>query len=96
MSYLKRKLYARRTLADWPLSHFNYRAAEVRQMLGLLDEAIALVRAGKEHPEGKFDANLALKHFLLWLDTHPPDVGTKINFFSSISSLRYFAKRELK
>src|SRR3954468_17738046 len=32
---------ARQTLADWPQNHLNYRGAEVRQMLGLVDEAIA-------------------------------------------------------
>ena len=36
---------ARRTLADWPEHHYNYRLAEVRQMLGMLDEAIADLRA---------------------------------------------------
>ena len=36
---------ARRTLADWPAAHFNYRHAEVREMLQLLDEAIADLRA---------------------------------------------------
>src|SRR5256885_7779024 len=30
---------ARSTLADWPRSHFNYRSGEVRQMLGMLDDA---------------------------------------------------------
>jgi hypothetical protein len=35
---------ARKTLAEWPASHFNYRASEVRQMLTLLDEAIADLR----------------------------------------------------
>jgi hypothetical protein len=38
---------ARRTLAEWPQSHFNYRAAEVRQMLGLLDDAIADLEAAR-------------------------------------------------
>ena len=38
---------ARQTLADWPQSHFNYRAAEVRQMLGMLDEAIADLQAAR-------------------------------------------------
>src|SRR5262249_38174377 len=32
---------ARKALAEWPERHFNYRQAEVRQMLSLLDEAIA-------------------------------------------------------
>jgi hypothetical protein len=36
---------ARKTLAEWPHAHFNYRLAEVRQMLTLLDEAIADLRA---------------------------------------------------
>jgi hypothetical protein len=38
---------ARQTLADWPQSHYNYREGEVRQMLGLLDEAIADLRAAR-------------------------------------------------
>jgi hypothetical protein len=38
---------ARRTLADWPQNHYNYRQAEVQQMLGLLDEAIADLRAAR-------------------------------------------------
>jgi len=36
---------ARRTLAAWPEDHYNYRLTEVRQMLGMLDEAIADLRA---------------------------------------------------
>jgi hypothetical protein len=36
---------ARTALADWPQRHFNYRATEVLQMLSLLDEAIADLRA---------------------------------------------------
>ena len=36
---------ARKTLADWPPKHFNYKQNEVRQMLGMLDEAIADLRA---------------------------------------------------
>jgi hypothetical protein len=38
---------ARLTLAEWPQSHFNYRASEVRQMLGMLDEAIADLQAAR-------------------------------------------------
>lgn len=37
--------HARRALADWPQNHFNYRVAEVRQMVVMLDEAIADLRA---------------------------------------------------
>ena len=36
---------ARKTLADWPENHYNYRRAEVMQMLGMLDEAIADLQA---------------------------------------------------
>jgi len=36
---------ARAALANWPLKHYGYRQAEVRQMLGMLDEAIADLRA---------------------------------------------------
>jgi hypothetical protein len=48
---------ARQTLADWPQSHFNYRAAEVRQMLALLDEAIADLEASRS--PGRFALNLS-------------------------------------
>jgi hypothetical protein len=36
---------SRKTLADWPVNHFGYRQAEVIQMLGMLDEIIADLRA---------------------------------------------------
>jgi hypothetical protein len=36
---------ARRELADWPGNHFNYRAAEVREIIGVLDEVISGLRA---------------------------------------------------
>ena len=36
---------ARKTLAAWPNDHYHYRLPEVRQMLSLLDEAIADLRA---------------------------------------------------
>lgn len=36
---------ARKTLADWPATHYNYKREELRQMLGMLDEAIAELRA---------------------------------------------------
>ena len=36
---------ARRTLADWPRSHYNYREAEIRPMLGMLDEIVGELRA---------------------------------------------------
>jgi hypothetical protein len=36
---------ARKTLADWPASHFNYKQVEINQMVTLLDEAIADLRA---------------------------------------------------
>ena len=35
---------ARRRLASWPRDHYGYRASDVQEMLGLLDEAIAGLR----------------------------------------------------
>jgi hypothetical protein len=48
---------ARQTLADWPQTHFNYRAAEVRQMLGMLDDAIADLQASRS--PGRFALTLS-------------------------------------
>jgi hypothetical protein len=36
---------ARRMLAEWPANHYNYREADIRQMLTMLDVAIADIRA---------------------------------------------------
>lgn len=36
---------ARKILADWPQNHFSFRQAEVRQMVTMLDEAIADLKA---------------------------------------------------
>jgi hypothetical protein len=48
---------ARQTLADWPQTHYNYRAAEVRQLLGMLDEAIADLQASRS--PGRFALTLS-------------------------------------
>ena len=48
---------ARKMLAAWPQAHYNYRLNEVRQMLSLLDEAIADLRAAT--CDGRFDLSLA-------------------------------------
>src|SRR6185503_17565079 len=48
---------ARRTLADWPDNHYGYRRAEVLQMLSMLDEAIADLRAARGN--GRFDLTLS-------------------------------------
>jgi len=48
---------ARRTLAEWPETHYGYRRAEVQQMLSLLDEAIADLRAARG--ASRFDLTLA-------------------------------------
>jgi hypothetical protein len=47
---------ARRTLADWPDRHYGYRKPEVAQMLAMLDEAIADLRAARGG--GRFDLTL--------------------------------------
>lgn len=36
---------ARKALAEWPASHYNFKLDEIMQMLGVLDEAIANLRA---------------------------------------------------
>ena len=50
---------ARRTLAEWPRRHYNYRADEVRQTLSLLDEVVAGLRAaaGRTSFDVSFVAN---------------------------------------
>jgi len=48
---------ARKTLAEWPQNHYNYRQAEVHQMLTMLDEAIADLRAAAG--ANSFDLSLA-------------------------------------
>ena len=48
---------ARQTLSDWPQTHYNYRAVEVRQMIGMLDEAIADLQAART--PGRIDLTLS-------------------------------------
>jgi len=48
---------ARKTLADWPENHYNYRRAEVQQMLSMLDEAIADLQAATGR--GRFTLSLS-------------------------------------
>jgi hypothetical protein len=47
---------ARRTLAEWPATHFHYRAAEVREFLAVLDDVISGLRAQAGQP--RFDIAL--------------------------------------
>jgi hypothetical protein len=47
---------ARKTLADWPASHYGYRQRDVREVVSLLDEAISDLRAAA----GRSDFTLAL------------------------------------
>jgi hypothetical protein len=48
---------ARAALAEWPKNHYNYRQAEVKQMLALLDEAIADLQAASGR--GRFTLTLS-------------------------------------
>jgi hypothetical protein len=48
---------ARKALADWPLSHYNYRETDIRQLLTLLDQAIADLRLAIG-ARARFDLNL--------------------------------------
>jgi hypothetical protein len=47
---------ARKALAEWPGAHYEYRSAEVREIVGVLDEVISGLRA----PGGKERFDLAL------------------------------------
>ncbi len=48
---------ARKALADWPLNHYNYRDADIRQLLTVLDQAIADLRA-TANAAARFELNL--------------------------------------
>jgi len=47
---------ARRSLADWPDAHYGYRAKEVNEMIGMLDEVIGDLRVAAGL--GRFDLTL--------------------------------------
>ncbi len=49
---------ARKTLAEWPANHYGYKQTEVQQMLGMLDEAIADLRAASG--ADRFSLNLVI------------------------------------
>lgn len=53
---LARAEQARKALNEWPGMHYGYRAAEVRDILGMLDEVIAEMRASSGL--GRFDLAL--------------------------------------
>jgi hypothetical protein len=48
---------ARETLAEWPKNHYNFRQSEVKQMLAMLDEAIADLQA--QTGRGRFTLTLS-------------------------------------
>jgi hypothetical protein len=56
---------ARSALAEWPRQHYGYRAADVQQMLSLLDEVVSDLRTAAG--EGGFSLNL--------VSATPPPVG---------------------
>lgn len=49
---------ARRALANWPGAHYGYRAAEVREIVGVLDEVLGSLRVAAG-PAGRFDLALS-------------------------------------
>jgi len=51
---------ARRTLVAWPAAHYNYRESDIRQMVTMLDAAIADLQAGqsRQSSQGQFAFNL--------------------------------------
>jgi hypothetical protein len=49
---------ARRTLVAWPADHFNYREPDIRQLVTMLDAAIADLRSAGQARQGQFAFNL--------------------------------------
>src|SRR6185312_3983231 len=49
---------ARRKLVAWPADHFNYREADIRQLVTMLDAAIADLRSSGQARQGQFAFNL--------------------------------------
>src|SRR2546421_290112 len=49
---------ARRTLVAWPPEHFNYREPDIRQLVAMLDAAIADLRSSDQARQGQFAFNL--------------------------------------
>lgn len=60
---LKAAERARRSLSEWPGAHYGYRAAEVREIVGVLDGVISGLRAstgqGQSQGQGRFDLALS-------------------------------------
>jgi len=61
---------ARRALIAWPPEHYNYREPDIRQMVSMLDAAIADLRT--QGPRGS--QNSAFAFNLVALATPPPDI----------------------
>ena len=61
MERLKAAERARQALRDWPGAHHGYRAADVQEILGVLDGVIAGLRAssGQGDSPGRFDLTLS-------------------------------------
>jgi len=49
---------ARRALVAWPPDHYNYRANDIRQLVTMLDSAIADLRSAGQSQQGQFAFNL--------------------------------------
>jgi hypothetical protein len=58
---LKTAERARQALREWPGAHYGYRAAEVQEIIGVLDGVIAGLQAsaGKGQGQGRFDLSLS-------------------------------------
>jgi hypothetical protein len=78
---------ARRSLTNWPGAHHGYRATEVREIVGVLDEVIAGLRASTG--KGRFD--LALSTSTVSPPDEPilaaPDVGEVVQHLMTASSV---------
>ncbi len=63
---------ARRTLVAWPAAHFNYREADIRQLVTMLDSAIADLRAGQAGQAGRAGGAGQFSFNLVAMGSPPP------------------------
>jgi hypothetical protein len=72
---LQLALDARRRLEAWPREHYNYKAADIRQIVQLVDEAISEMRAsaGEQQFDFSLEANVQPAEIPLMADPTPAE-----------------------
>ena len=87
---LKAAEQARHSLSTWPGAHYGYRAAEVREIVGVLDGVISGLRAsaGQGQGQGRFDLALsATTEPVLEALQAPPDHAEVVQHLMKASTL---------